>query len=167
LLAVCPKPVRVLACTGDFFPIEGARRTVQRVKRIWGVCGNGSDVGISEDQIMHAYSPKLARDSAEFFCKALRGAECQIDDSRIKPFSQQEIWCTKGGQVRNEFPNSTFVFETVKTRVEEVKKARQALPAAERKKKALEWLKKKVFKERQGCELNPRYLWDKQNVEGL
>jgi hypothetical protein len=159
--------VRVLACTGDFFPIEGARRTVQRVKRIWELCGRGNDVGISEDQVMHAYTPKLAKASAEFFCRALRGAECHIDASRIKPFSPAEIWCTKDGQVRNEFPHSTFVFETVKARVEELKKSRQSLPAAERKKRAIEWLKKKVFHQRQACDLNPRYLWDKQKVEKL
>src|SRR5258705_11189966 len=35
LLAVSPKPVRVLAVQYDFFPIEGLRRHAERCKPIW------------------------------------------------------------------------------------------------------------------------------------
>ena len=67
LLALAPKPVQVLAVTWDFFPIEGTRRTVERARRVWGLSGRGNDLRLTEDDSIHAYTPKLARTAAEFF----------------------------------------------------------------------------------------------------
>ncbi|HYF49132.1 MAG TPA: acetylxylan esterase [Planctomycetota bacterium] len=168
LLAVCPKPVKVLACRSDFFPIEGARRTVQRVQRFWELYGRAGDVGIAEDDVLHAYTPKLAKASTAMFSKALLGREVEIDDAKIKVFPHHELWCGKSGYIQHEIPGAVAVFEAVKTRADELKRARQAFPADERRKRAIEWLKKKVFDNRKPCELNPRFYREGDyDCEGL
>ena len=168
LIAVCPKPVRVLACTSDFFPIEGARRTVQRCKRLWELCGRGQDVSIAEDNVLHAYTPKLAKAAAQMFAQALRGAEVQIDESRIKPFPHHELWISKSGHFQNETSGATAIFETLKPRIEDLKKARQALPPEKRRERVIEWLKRKVLANRKPCDLNPRFYREGDyDCEGL
>jgi len=168
LLAMCPKSVRVLSCTSDFFPIEGARRTVQRVQRFWEMCGRAGDVGIAEDGVLHAYTPNLAKAAAAMFAKALRGAESRIDDSRIQPFPHHELWISKSGHIQSEIPEAAAVFEAVKARTEELKKARLALSAGQRRERAVEWLRKKVFAHRKPCDLNPRFYKEGDHAcEGL
>jgi hypothetical protein len=158
VLAMAPRPVCVLAVTSDFFPIEGTRETVARTKRFWELCGRAGDLELAEDFSTHAYTPALARAAAKFFCKHLRGAECNADKAKIKLFDHKTLWATRSGQVRGDFSDAVFVHASNVARVKELEAKRSAIPAEKRKQDALAWLRGRVFNERKPCELNPRYF---------
>ncbi|MEO6848807.1 MAG: acetylxylan esterase [Chthoniobacterales bacterium] len=157
LLAVAPKPVCVLAVTYDFFPIEGTRRTVNRSKRIWDIFQKSDTLEIVEDTCTHAYSPVLAKAAASFFSRHL--LEREVDSSKLNPnpVPPKQLWCTKSGHVRADFPNARVVFDENLDRVKEAKIFRDGLSSAPLKTKALEWLRGKVFAHREPCALNPRF----------
>ncbi|MCC6443869.1 MAG: acetylxylan esterase [Armatimonadetes bacterium] len=155
VLAMAPKPVRALAVTSDFFPIEGTRRTVQRCRRIWELMGKAGDLDLVEDFSTHAYTRPLARAAAQFFSRHLLGEERIPDDSLIAPVPSSRLWCTQSGQVRGEIEGAEFVHEENLRRLEELKVARQSDP--QQREKALAWLKESVLKDRKPCDLNPRF----------
>ncbi|HET6382312.1 MAG TPA: acetylxylan esterase [Armatimonadota bacterium] len=157
LLAMAPRPVRVLAVTGDFFPIEGTLRTVARCRRFWEMFDRPGGLALSEDQSNHAYTRLLARASAQFFADHFLDRDPELNDSAIAPFEPSELWCTRSGQVRGEIPGAGFVFEENRKRLEELEARRQAASPDARREKAVKWLRSRVFSERIPCDLNPRF----------
>jgi hypothetical protein len=157
LLMLAPRPVRVLAVTGDFFPIEGTRETVARAKRLWKAAGNPCGVDLVEDDSNHMYTPRLARAAAEFFARHLLDREVEPDDSKISPFEPGLLWCTETGQVRGEIEGAKFVLDANRERLQALEEGRRALPETERRERALRWLRERVTGDRKACDLNPRY----------
>jgi hypothetical protein len=158
LLMMAPKPVRVLAVTWDFFPIEATRRTVQRCKRLWEVCGNPGGLDIIEDQSLHCYTPKLASEAAKFFSNTFGIERGPGADGAVKPLDASATWCTVSGQVRGEIEGARFVYDENCDRLSELEARRAAVPERERQKQAIEWLRERVFAHRQPCDMNPRFL---------
>lgn len=154
LLAMAPRPVRVLAVTGDFFPIEGTRRTVARCKRLWGLYGQADAVDLVEDDSTHAYTPKLARAAAQFFAHHLLGTEPELDEARIAPVEPRRLWCTRSGQVRGEIADAEFVYEANQERLDQEVGSRVS---GVEQTDALDWLRGRVYQHRQPCDLNPRF----------
>ena len=156
LLMMCPKPVCVLAVKYDFFPIEGTRRTVERCRRLWKLHRQEKRLQLVEDSTTHLFTPKLAVAAAEFFSQHLLGRKVTPRAETISPFAPSKLWCTRSGQVRGEIPGARGAFEENLDRVRECERKRNAFPAPERRREALAWLKKQVFRDRKPCELNPR-----------
>jgi len=157
LLMMCPKPVCALAVQYDFFPIEGTRRTVERSRRLWKLFGKEDHLRLVEDASTHKYTTNLAVAAAEFFSRHLLGRKVTPRPDKVSPFEPSLLWVTRSGQVRGEVAGARGVFEENLERVKECERARKALPAAKRRKAALAWLKKQVFRDRKPCELNPRF----------
>ena len=160
LLMMTPKPVRVLAVTSDFFPIEGTRLTVARCKRLWEMYGKADCVDLVEDQSTHTYTQTLARAAAEFFSLHLLGQKVTPSDEGIRELPPSDLWCTQSGQVRGEIPGARFVYEENCDRLTQIEPRRDAVPEARRKEQALTWLRDRVFAYRKPCDLNPRHYWD-------
>jgi len=159
LIAMVPRPVRVLAVTSDFFPIEGVRRTVERCKRFWDLCGQ-SELDLVEDNSDHHYTPKMARAAAEFFSRHLLGRELTLDEGStpsINLLEPQRLWCTKSGQVRGELEGAVSVYEANQGRLGELEEQRKSIPDDSRRERAVQWLRYKAENHRQPCELNPRF----------
>lgn len=167
LLMMAPKPVRVLAVTWDFFPIEATRRTVHRAKRIWKICGNPDGLDMVEDESQHEYTPKLARAAAEFFSRHLLEPSQRRDfasnpilDSEIEPEEAGKLWCTKSGQVRGEIQGARFVCDENVDRLAQVEAERAAVSDEERRKRAAAWLRERAFTNRRQCSLNRRFVME-------
>ena len=158
LLAMAPKPVCVLAVKSDFFPIEGTRRTVQRCRRFWALSSAGSDLELVEDNSTHFYTPALANAAARFFARHLLGRDVDLAGFAPSTLPVEHLHCTKSGQVRAEFPDAKFVFETNLDRFHAVQAARMALPPAERAARARDWLRAEVSRHREPNPLNPRRI---------
>jgi cephalosporin-C deacetylase-like acetyl esterase len=160
LLAMAPRPVRVLAVTGDFFPIEGTRRTVARCRRFWELCGRADALDLVEDDSTHAFTPVLARAAAAFFARHLGDADYRADDGRIRPFAPSQLWCTRSGQVRGEIADAAFIPDANHERLREVEAERPGYDAT------VSWLRATVNGDRRACDLNPRfYAGDEAAVE--
>jgi len=150
LLAMCPRPVRVLAVTWDFFPIEGTRQTVQRCQRLWDLCGAGDKLDLIEDDSVHQYTPALADSAASFFARELLGKEVEPCAEQLETRDPSELWCTRTGQLRGDDLNARTVHDTLCKAADAIEGQAPATAAA--------WLKDKVYANRQPGDLNPRYV---------
>ena len=157
LLMMVPRPVRVLAVQYDFFPIEGTRRSVERTKRFWEICGKRGGLDLVEDASTHCYTPQLAKAAAEFFSQHLLGKKVTSSDEGITAIEPSKLWCTDSGQVRGEIEGARFVFDENRDRLARVEANRQSMPDAERRENAFAWIRERVFANRSDCDLNPRH----------
>ncbi len=166
LLAMCPRPVRVLAVTSDFFPIEGTRRTVERCQQQWQVFDQAHHLDLVEDRADHAYTRPLARAAAAFFATHLLDQNSiDVDESRIAPLPAERLQCTKSGQVRADYPHSVAVFENNRDRLNAITQERLALPEPARRGRIRDWLRERVMRDRLLCDLNPRFYGGRQSTE--
>lgn len=156
VMAMAPRPVRILATTYDSVPIEGPRHTVAVNRRFWEMHGRGEDLDIFEDENVHRFTIPLARAAAQFFSKHLLGGTVEQSSEEIKLIPAQQLWCTQSGQVIGELEHAQSTHVENMERLAIIERSRQALPEVERKKRAIEWLQKRVFSGRQLCDLNPR-----------
>lgn len=156
VLAMAPRPVLVLATTYDSVPIEGPRHTVAVNRRFWEMFGRGEHLGIFEDETVHRFSLPLARAAARFFSEHLLGSPAVPPDEVIKLLPAEQLLCTRSGQVIGELEHAKSVHAENAERLAQFEQARLALPDEERKSRAVAWLRKSVFFNRQPCDLNPR-----------
>ncbi|MCZ8512156.1 acetylxylan esterase [Paenibacillus filicis] len=157
LLSMVPRPVRVLSVTYDFFPLEGARRTVDRTRRFWDMYGKSDFIDLLEDDYTHCYTRPLAKAAADFFSKHLLGSPVSPSDDQIQPMDPSLLWCTESGQIRGDYEHSQTVYDENMDRLMQIEMMRTSIPESERKQKAIVWLREKVFYSRKPCELNPRH----------
>jgi hypothetical protein len=166
LLALAPKPVQVMAVTWDFFPIEGTRRTVERARRVWGIWGRGEDLRLTEDDSIHAYTPKLARTAAEFFAWHLLGrARVTWDNFSPRPFPAEQLRVTQSGQVKADFPAARLVHDETADRLRVAEAARAALPRSERRERARAWVQAQLAREGDAVAVNPRRIVQDRTLE--
>lgn len=156
VLAMAPRPVRILATTFDSVPIEGPRHNVAVNRRFWEMHGRSGDLDIFEEENVHRFSPGLARAAAEFFAKHLLGRPAELADADIRLIPAEQLWCTRSGQVMGELEGAKSTHDETLERLAAFENARQSYPEDERKQRALEWLSARVFAARKGCDLNPR-----------
>lgn len=146
LMAFTPKPLCILGVEYDFFPIEGTRATVERARRFWELFGRGECLRSVEDRARHGYTDALGYAAADFFVEAFR-----FDPPKVKgnlpPLPDRDLWATKTGQILGDFPDSQTIFD----------ENRKALSSnAPDPAKALDFLRKAVFKARQPADANLR-----------
>jgi len=166
LMAMAPRPVLVLAASSDFFPIEGTRKTFERVQRFCKMYGRENDLLLFTDNSDHHYTRAMAKTAARFFSHHLLGKSVSVRDDEIKPIDPSLLWCTPGGQIRGVYENARTVYEENFERTSEKEKMRNSFNETEKKERALKWLKDKVYYSRKPCELNPRSFLTLQ-VENL
>lgn len=145
LLAVCPKPVCVLAVKYDFFPIEGTRATVDRCRRLWRLCGSEGNLELVEDRSDHCFTPCLARAAARFFARHLLGRTVEVDSAGIRPLPPEQLWCTPKGQVRGALPGARAVFEENQDRLRALAHKTRGLADNRRRKRAEAWLSDRLL----------------------
>ncbi|WP_028548344.1 alpha/beta hydrolase family protein [Paenibacillus sp. UNC451MF] len=156
VLAMAPRPVLVLATTYDSVPIEGPRHNIAINRRFWEMHGRSNDLSIFEDENVHRFTLPLARAAAAFFSKHLLSCAVTPSDDQIQLIPNDQLWCTRSGQVIGEMPHAKSVFAENVQRLAEFENIRQSVSDIERKNRAMAWLKKTVFYNRQNCDLNPR-----------
>lgn len=156
LLAMAPKPVMVLAVKYDFFPIEGTRRTFERCKRLWKICGKSDNLKMVEDASTHQYTVHLAKAASEFFAKHLMNRNINISSEGIDAVESSLLNCTRSGQVRGELPGARFIYEENIDQYKIIIKKIKHIPTSVQKKRALRWLNKQVFKDRSPVDINMR-----------
>jgi len=164
--AMAPRPVLVLATTYDSVPIEAARHTVNVNRRFWEMHGAGGDLEIFEDESGHRFTLPLVRAATRFFSKHLLGREYVPSDERIRLVPAEQLWCTKSGQVIGELDQAKNVHRENVERLEETERIRLAIPDAERKRQAIDWLRAAVHRGRTAFDFNPR-LYGGGEVEGM
>ncbi|MBP1990849.1 alpha/beta hydrolase family protein [Paenibacillus eucommiae] len=166
LLAMVPKPVLILAAQYDFFPIEGARRTVERTRRFWEELGHSANIELFEDACEHQYSVPMAKAAASFFAKHLLDKVVHLDDVIISPQEESALWSTASGQVRGDYTAARAAYEENNERLNILESSRGSISEVERIEAAKAWLEKKIMDERKPFDFNPRFA-DLGTMEGL
>ncbi|MGF7146082.1 cephalosporin-C deacetylase-like acetyl esterase [Anaerotaenia torta] len=166
LLSVAPKPVAILAASYDFFPIEGTRTTFKNACRYWELCGEPEKLTYMEDAVKHSYSVRHAKFAADFFVKALEvassRASLEAEEIEIKLFEPETLWCTGAGQVKEEKADAKIIFDENLKILDQLQRDRNALEPEEKKKRAYQWLREKVFLARYPGAVNLREVTEFQ-----
>ncbi len=156
LIAMAPRPVQVNAVRSDFFPIEGTRRSVSRARRFWEMFGQAENLVLCEDDSTHMYTDQLARQTAAFMVRQLQGQELTNRELLAAPLAEDQLWCTRAGQVKKDFPQARFVYEENLTEYENILQQHKNLSDEEKKQAALTWLQERILAGREETELNVR-----------
>lgn len=157
LLAMAPRPLMVLAVTGDIFPIEGTRRTVERCRRFWELFGRGDELELVEDVAVHKYTLPLAQAAAAFFSRHLLGQTCRIDLKDLSAHTGRDMWCTRSGNVYRDYPQALKVYHENQERLSVLEQIRGIVPEEEQEQQATRWLWDRICGNRTRCDMNPRH----------
>ncbi len=161
LISMSPKPVLILSAKYDFFPIEGTRESVGRTKRFWDLYGKGDNLRLYECKSVHKYTRELACAAAHFFSLHFNGRVEETDSGKIITHLPSELWCTKSGQIRAEYPCARGVFEDNRDRFRWMQDRKENMNEEDRREKAYEWLKKRIYTFREPCDMNCRFYGQK------
>lgn len=118
LVCMVPKPVMLLTVDSDFFPLEGAHRTIEKTKRLWELSGSGDKLEICTDTSGHAYTFTLANAAADFFSRALKGVACKALED-METLEEKNLYATKTGQVVTSL-NSRIIHDFVLDELQEI-----------------------------------------------
>jgi dienelactone hydrolase len=99
LLLAYPRPLHVSAAVLDFFPIEGARKSMREVAAFYRRFGHGDRVALSQGYHKHQYSAENQAKAFAFLDRAFgRPASASLGEAKTLP--PEALWCTPTGQVR-------------------------------------------------------------------
>jgi hypothetical protein len=108
LLLAFPKPVHVSAAVKDFFPVEGTRKTVREIERLYRRFGHGDRLVLSEGYHEHRYSPEN-QESALAFLDRFNGLPVRRGLPAIETLPEKALRCTPSAQVRVDLPGRSLV----------------------------------------------------------
>lgn len=98
-----PKPTLICTATQDFFDIQGSWTTFREAKQIYGLLGHAERVDLIEYNDKHGFSRPRREAATRWMRRWLLG----VDDAPAEPefavFKEEELRCTKSGQVLVDF----------------------------------------------------------------
>lgn len=131
VLAFAPKPYLILAAIRDFFSIAGARATYAEARAVYERLGVADRIAMTEADDGHGYSEPRRHAAYRWFERWLKNSEREIAEREIPIAREDELWCTRKGQVVAELGGET-VFTLNRKRADALKRpgppvARQTL----------------------------------------
>ena len=126
LIAGAPRAIRIGAASRDFFPIEGTRRAMDELKRMYALLDAevALDLFVAEGE--HGYSQPLREAACQWFHlwlgeKGTRNLFCEAPEGEkvpgtffpeppTEPEAAEELWCAPDGQVNTLGSRTVFCF---------------------------------------------------------
>jgi cephalosporin-C deacetylase-like acetyl esterase len=109
LAAQAPKPVVILAKEKDFFDVRGAHEAYDRLRRLYGLLGAESHVGLFVGPTAHGYSKENREAMYRWFNLATRVSNAK-DEPKLTVEKDETLWCTPTGQVADQKARTVFSF---------------------------------------------------------
>lgn len=160
IIAAAPKPVNILACFHDFFPIDGTIKTYNQAKEIYKALGCAQNLQLTIDNAGHSYTESLGKSAVKFFAKHLMGIDnYEIHSYEYKVLPDEQLNCTNSGQIKGEIEGAKFVQHEIAESELNQRKHRQ-------KDKAVNFLKNCILNNRQYTEQKPEII-QTLSVNGL
>lgn len=119
--AFAPRPYLILSAIRDFFSIAGARSTYDEAQRIYTQLDAREKVKQVEADDGHGYSKPRRQAAYEWFARWLKNTEDQREEAPVTVAREDELWCTRSGQVASELGGET-VFTLNRKRAEGLKR---------------------------------------------
>ncbi len=155
LAAMAPKPVLVGAVTYDFFPLEGAKYSLERARRIYELFNAGDRLKLEVDLSQHEYTDNLARAATQWFCQHLQGkSPQQLTWQESELFAPEELWATETGQLLGDDPAATTVWQL--NRGQRQQQLSELRAGRQRIRQLRDWLSEQVNDGRRPVEFHPR-----------
>jgi hypothetical protein len=130
LVLMYPRPVLVAAAVLDFFPIEGTHKTFREVHELYERFQHGERMAIKESYNGHQFSPQNQEAALEFL-DHFNGMARRQGLPETKKLPDQELLCTKSGQVIQEFDHARSLMDLIREYYEEHKPATKHTVAQE------------------------------------
>ena len=156
IAGMAPKPVLLLTNRYDFFPREGADRTLSRIQQLWQQVGADNEPQIARTYTGHAYTQSLAEAVTHFLAQHLMGHDVDVTGFEYHRLEPSVLNCTASGQVVLEFPDLCTVQDELNKKLAELNRRKAALPPAERKEQAKRWLKETLERGHEAVEPHVR-----------
>jgi cephalosporin-C deacetylase-like acetyl esterase len=120
LLLMYPRPVLVAAAVLDFFPIEGTRKSVREVRRLYERFGQGDRIAMVEGYHAHQFSPEN-QEAALDFLDHFNQVPVQHGLSAIRELQDKDLLCTRTGQVLLDYSDARSLMVVIREYYEEHK----------------------------------------------
>jgi dienelactone hydrolase len=97
-----PKPTLICTGTQDFFDIQGSWTTFREAKQLYALAGHAERVDLIEYNDKHGFSRPRREAATRFMRRWLLGIDDAIVETEFPVFQEEELRCTKTGQVLSE-----------------------------------------------------------------
>ncbi len=128
LVAAAPHPLQVLAARGDYFPVEGTRRTLDEAGRMYAMLGAADRLNLTEADGEHRWSLPLRQASRRFFHQWL--SSTHVDEQEDPINDAKDLHATTTGQLATSLGSET-VASLNKTLAERIYADRAAVHGAD------------------------------------
>jgi cephalosporin-C deacetylase-like acetyl esterase len=120
LLLMYPRPVLVAAAVLDFFPIEGTRKTVREVRRLYERFDHGDRIVLVEGYHQHQFSPEN-QEAALDFLDHFNQMPVRHGLPAVKELAGKALQCTETGQVSLDYSDAKSLMSVIKEYYDEHK----------------------------------------------
>lgn len=110
LYAFGGKPFLMLTAIRDFFPIGGARSSFAEATQVFDKLALAGRIAMFEADDGHGYSKPRREAGYRWFTRWLEGSENSEPEAPLTLATDEELQCTRTGQVQTEFPGAADVF---------------------------------------------------------
>jgi cephalosporin-C deacetylase-like acetyl esterase len=98
-----PRPTLIATATQDFFDIQGAWTTFREASLIYSKLGHGERIAMFEYDDKHGFSKPRREAALRWMRRWLQGIDGAASEGDLKPFTDDELQCTRSGQVLEDF----------------------------------------------------------------
>ena len=113
LLMMYPRPVFVASAVLDFFPIEGAHKTVREVTEVYRRFHHADRIAMAEGYHAHQYSPQN-QEAALAFLDHFNGLPAPKKTYVEKELDDKALQCTRTGQVMLDFEDARSIMDVIR-----------------------------------------------------
>jgi len=113
LLMMYPRPVFIAAAVLDFFPIEGAHRTVREVSDVYTRFHHSDRIAMTEGYHEHQFSPEN-QEAAMNFLDHFNGFPFRRGLPEVKELDEKDLQCTRTGQVMLDFADARSLMDVIR-----------------------------------------------------
>jgi len=113
LLLMYPRPVMVAAAVLDFVPIEGTRKTVREVRRLYERFDRGDRIALVEGYHRHQFSSHN-QEAALDFLDHFNQMPVRHGLPPVKELADKTLLCTRTGQVALDYQDARSLMEVIR-----------------------------------------------------
>jgi cephalosporin-C deacetylase-like acetyl esterase len=113
LVMMYPRPVFVAAAVLDYFPIEGAHKTVREVTELYSRFQHADRIGMAEGYHGHEFSLEN-QEAAMNFLDYFNGLPAGRGLPPVKELDEKTLRCTRTGQVMLDFEDARSLMDVIR-----------------------------------------------------
>src|SRR5215470_12943789 len=121
LVLMYPRPVFVAAAVLDFFPIEGAHRSVREISEVYARFHHADRIAMAEGYHDHQFSPQN-QEAAVAFLDHFNGLKPPKEEFEAKELDDKTVQVTRTGQVMLDFEDARSMMDVIRDYYESHKK---------------------------------------------